>query len=505
MRCLPRITSRTSGCRATAGTRRSISAARMPVETSSPAISTRPSRLNVIGCSRARRASASPVLEIHCVSRSEPGERAVHGARCRGGRSRAGGRARAPPCSSPSLPGRRSPRSWRDSYACRAARGHRKKPGKLVSTASAPCSCDALARGNPCRRAEHRQPVIAAGVEAPPRRRAGTPRIRKPSGVARMCAPIRRSSSTTASIRSDSFTRSSAAPLTTVSPRAWHGGEGEQRQLVDERGNLGRGHGRADQLGRAHLDVTCRLPADRASVVDRDPRAHALEDVEQADPARVEAHPVDGHVGSRNGHRGDEQRRSRGEVSGDLHAARAKACRRLERRRSAVAAAPMLPLARAGARCDLAWAAARPRSSLLGIEACQEDGRLHLRRGHGKLVVDRLQRAAAFDHDAERGRRGSRHARPCAGAARRRAPSGDSTATRRRRARTGPPARRRDRPGAASAFPRSRSRSEPRARRGLAGRHRAPSGCRRRARRPRLREPGPRRSSTRCRPNGRIR
>ena len=58
-------------------------------------------------------------------------------------------------------------------------------------------------------------------------------------------------------------------------------GEGEQRQLVDERGDLGRRHRRADELRRAHLDVPRRLPADRASVVDRDPRTHALEHVEQ--------------------------------------------------------------------------------------------------------------------------------------------------------------------------------------------------------------------------------
>ena len=46
------------------------------------------------------------------------------------------------------------------------------------------------------------------------------PRTANPSGVASMSAPSARSPSTTPAIRSDSFTRSSSAPRTTVSPSA---------------------------------------------------------------------------------------------------------------------------------------------------------------------------------------------------------------------------------------------------------------------------------------------
>ena len=90
----------------------------------------------------------------------------------------------------------------------------------------------------------------------------------------------------TVSIRSVSFTRSSAAPWTTLSPRAHRGGEREERQLVDEPRHLAAA---VDLVAVSSAECTSRSPMGspptRAAVEDRDPRAHALEHVEEARPA----------------------------------------------------------------------------------------------------------------------------------------------------------------------------------------------------------------------------
>ena len=75
--------------------------------------------------------------------------------------------------------------------------------------------------------------------------------------------------------------------------------EREERQLVDHpraprRADLGR-----DELGVLDLDVGDRLAARGGAVVERDPRAHALEDVQQAGAGRVDADACDAAAASR--------------------------------------------------------------------------------------------------------------------------------------------------------------------------------------------------------------
>ena len=83
-----------------------------------------------------------------------------------------------------------------------------------------PHDLDALAGRQPGDRAEQRQPVVAVGVAAGRRaaRRCRARRTRRARPRSR--APRPRSPSTTVAIRSDSLTRSSPAPRTTVSPSA---------------------------------------------------------------------------------------------------------------------------------------------------------------------------------------------------------------------------------------------------------------------------------------------
>ena len=311
-----------------------------------------------------------------------------------------------------------------------------KKPGKLVPTASAPRGPRLRAR-----RAPPLRPPSPAGdrrVRRTCRRAAGRGRrgSGSPSGVARMCAPIRRSSSTTPSMRSVSLSRSSAAPVTTVSPRAWQAASASSGSSSTRPGTSAGGNRRPDQLRRAQLDVAGGLPADRPSVVDGDARSHPLEDVEQAGAPRIEPDAVDGDVGPRNGHGGDEQRRGGREVTRELDLSQREA----------------LGLPDGDALRAAADGCARALEQALGVvprreglddgrlalceEAGEEHRRLHLRRGHGQLVVDRLQRRR-LRRRAARGPRSSRPALPSAAAAPPRAPSAGSRATRRRPARTG--------------------------------------------------------------------
>ena len=138
----------------------------------------------------------------------------------------------------------------------------------------------------------------------------------------------------------------------------------------------------------------------------------------------------------------------------------------------------------------------------LGVEAREQDARLHLRARDRQLVRDALERAA-LDRERRRalGRLDPRaHAAqrlgdPLHRALRERLVAGEREAC--------PPGRRAGREAGASACRRCRSRSGLAALRGRAGRARGRSACRRRARRPRRRALGPRRAWPRCRRSGR--
>ena len=132
----------------------------------------------------------------------------------------------------------------------------------------------------------------------PPRRRAGTPRSetrRASRGCGRRCAwsscdgfdPVGFLRAELGSAADDGL----AASVT--------GRDREQRELVDEPRHLGGRHRRTDEIGGAQLHVPRGLCADHPPVVDGDPRAHALEHVQQARPTRIEPDSVHRDGGSR--------------------------------------------------------------------------------------------------------------------------------------------------------------------------------------------------------------
>ena len=106
-----RITSRTSWWRATTGTIRSIRDWRIADVTSASSMNTRPSSSKTTGWRRASSPSGSTLAERQRLAHREPGQRAVHRARCRGSGSRAAPRACGRQCSCRRRPARR----WRRS------------------------------------------------------------------------------------------------------------------------------------------------------------------------------------------------------------------------------------------------------------------------------------------------------------------------------------------------------------------------------------------------------
>ena len=89
--------------------------------------------------------------------------------------------------------------------------------------------------------------------------------------------------------------------MTTLSPCAMPAVEREERQLVDERGHLLGADRRRDELGGLDLEVADRLASGGAPVEDGDPRAHALEDGEEARCASDSARRRAGAASSRPG------------------------------------------------------------------------------------------------------------------------------------------------------------------------------------------------------------
>ena len=118
---------------------------------------------------------------------------------------------------------------------------------------------DPLARGQTGDRAEHRDPVIAVGVDRAAAQAAAAldrdpVRARLDLSAERAAAP-----SLTAAIRSDSLRRSSAASRILVVPFSEAGGERHQGQLVDRQRHLGA----ADLDPRAGPTRRTRMRADR--------------------------------------------------------------------------------------------------------------------------------------------------------------------------------------------------------------------------------------------------
>ena len=103
----------------------------------------------------------------------------------------------------------------------------------------------------------------------PPRGRVGTPGTAKPSVVARACAPIARSASTTASIRSLSFSAQLLGAVDVALAARARGEQPEERQLVDEQRHLVGLDLRRDERLRHDLDVADQLARDAMARVDR--------------------------------------------------------------------------------------------------------------------------------------------------------------------------------------------------------------------------------------------
>ena len=239
-RCRSRITSRTSWWRATTGTSLSMSGLRIEDVTSLPSMKTRPCLVEADRVLGRERGQLVGEVERDAAAPRQPGQRAVHRPRVEVAEAEPLGEYAVRPCSCRPLRARRWQRSSGGGALCSESR-RSKKPGKLTAAASAPST------STPSRET---RPAIAPSIAIrwsprasnvpPPRIRDGTPRTVNPSGVARMWAPRLRRPSTTASIRSVSFARSSAAPRSDAVAVGVHREQREERQLVDQQRHLGR-------------------------------------------------------------------------------------------------------------------------------------------------------------------------------------------------------------------------------------------------------------------------
>ena len=247
----------------------------------------------------------------------------------------------------------------------------------------------------------------------PPLGRVGTPRTRKPSSRGVMRTPRARSAVVTVSIRSVSFTRSSRAPSTLLSPRAQRGGEREQRQLVDQPRHL---LGARPRSRSARPSWTSRSPTGspplrcRWKSVIRAPMRSST----SSRPVRVGLSPTSWIVSSRAGQqrRGDEERRRCGEVAGHRDRAAAEALGRPDRH---AALALRRPARRRRASMRSVWSRVGTGSTTVvrpvGVEPGEQNARLHLGARDRELVTDAVQ-LAALDAERQAARRRSRRWRP---------------------------------------------------------------------------------------------
>ena len=159
-RCRSRITSRTGECRATTGTIRSMRVSRIDAVTSVPAIQTRPSLVegHRLGAGKVCERVGAP--EVDAALHREPGERAVH----RPGVEVAEAEPLGERARHSALAGAGRPVDRNDHRLTTEFRSS-KKPGKLIATVSAPSSSDAFPRREAGDGAEHRDSMVAAGVD----------------------------------------------------------------------------------------------------------------------------------------------------------------------------------------------------------------------------------------------------------------------------------------------------------------------------------------------------
>ena len=240
--------------------------------------------------------------------------------------------------------------------------------------------------------------------------------------------------------RSLSFTRSSCAPRTSVSPSRTGGGDEEHGQLVDRERHQTLRHADALQRAAPHLDVRDRLaapapPARRARAMSRTHEAQ-----HSSSPVRVGLMPMLRERGAPSlgaEAPGDQEEGRRGEIR---PAPRRAVARSHWPPSSATLAAVLLELARrrraACARCGRARArgSVTLRASARGSPASKQR-RLHLRAGHRQRRSRSPCRCGrAVDRDRRSASRPYRCVRPCGAAARPPAPSAGASASHRRSA-----------------------------------------------------------------------
>src|SRR6476469_3674308 len=107
-----------------------------------------------------------------------------------------------------------------DDHRCVTESSSSKNPGKLTATASASSTWPPLRETSPATAPSMATRWSPCEAMRPPLGRAGTPLTQKPSSRGVTRTPIARSEFVTVSMRSVSFTRSSSAPQTVLSPRA---------------------------------------------------------------------------------------------------------------------------------------------------------------------------------------------------------------------------------------------------------------------------------------------
>ena len=213
-----------------------------------------------------------------------------------------------------------------------------------------------------------------------------------------MSAPRPARPCTTPAIRSDSFTRSSCAPRTIVSPSAKHPSSADQRELVDrERHLLGFDDG---PLERAvgDVEVADGLVAAISSLslleIAEDDAAHPAQDPKEARPCPVDADVGEQQPRARHEHPRRDQERSRAEVAGTVI------------RSSAISSVfPTVTRSPPGAyrnpgtqqhplRVIAAEGRLGDRRRPVGGDRREQDARLDLRAGDVELVVDAVQMGA---------------------------------------------------------------------------------------------------------------
>ena len=183
--------------------------------TSVPAIQTRPPSPNVTGFAAASSPSGCTVPEREAALHREPGQRAVHRPGVEVAEAEPLGESpcdRALPCPCGAVNG--------DDHRLETELRRSKNPGKLIATASASPISTPSRETSPATAASTAMRWSPFERIRPPVGRVGTPLTSKPSSRARMRTPSVRRPFVTVSIRSDSFRRSSPAPVTRLSPCA---------------------------------------------------------------------------------------------------------------------------------------------------------------------------------------------------------------------------------------------------------------------------------------------